>query len=55
MPDAQAQCYVHINADKIAFAVLADDKYPDRIAKMILRKMSMDFNKDFEAKQFISM
>ena len=43
LPDAQARCYVYITKDKIAFAVLADDQYPERVARMILRKMSMDF------------
>lgn len=41
LPDAQARCYVYVAQNKIAYAVLADDQYPERIAHLILRKMSM--------------
>jgi hypothetical protein len=35
--------------------VLADDQYPDRVAYMILRKLSLEFAKDFEGKNFAMM
>lgn len=41
LPDAQALCYVYVAANKIAYAVLADDQYPERIIHLILRKMNM--------------
>ena len=55
LPDAQARCYVYITGNKIGFAVLADDQYPDRVAYMILRKLSLEFSKDFEGKNFAIM
>ncbi len=36
----------------MAFAVLADDQYPERIIHLILRKMNIEFNKDFEVAKF---
>jgi hypothetical protein len=35
----------------VAFAVLTDDQYPERVAFMILRKVAIDFNGQFEAVQ----
>ena len=55
LPDAQARCYVYVANNKIAYAVLADDQYPERIVHLILRKMSIDFNKDFEVPKFAEM
>lgn len=55
LPDAQALCYVYVAANKIAYAVLADDQYPERIVHLILRKMNMEFNKDFEVAKFAGL
>jgi hypothetical protein len=41
LPDAQALCYVYVAPNKIAYAVLADDQYPERIVHLILRKMNI--------------
>lgn len=46
---------MYVAANKIAYAVLADDQYPERIIHLILRKMNMEFNKDFEVEKFANM
>ena len=40
LPEAQARCYVFVQKDGIAFAALADDQYPERVAFMVLKKIS---------------
>lgn len=35
--------------------MLADDQYPERIIHLILRKMNVEFNKDFEVAKFADM
>lgn len=44
LPEQQARCYIVVRKDGLAFAVLADDQYPERIAFMVIRKMINDFN-----------
>jgi hypothetical protein len=46
---------VYVANNKIAYAVLADDQYPERIVHLILRKMHLEFNKDFEVAKFSDM
>ena len=52
LPEAQARCYIYVRKDGIAFACLADDQYPERVAFMILKKMEQEFYMKYEAKQF---
>jgi synaptobrevin family protein YKT6 len=52
LPDAQAKCYITVQKDGIAFAALADDQYPERVAFMILKKVSQEFAIKYEAGQF---
>ena len=52
LPDAQARCYITVQKDGLAFACLADDQYPERVAFMILKKMAIDFGSKYEAAQF---
>lgn len=47
MPDVEALSYVYVAPNKIAYAVIADAKYPERVAFMILKKLSVEFKKDF--------
>jgi len=55
LPEAQARCYITVQKDGIAFAALADDQYPERVAFMILKKMAMEFSVKFEAGQFATL
>jgi synaptobrevin family protein YKT6 len=55
LPDVQALCYVYVANTKIAYAVIADDQYPERIVYLILRKMHTEFNKDLGAAKFASI
>jgi hypothetical protein len=36
-----------IDKEGFAYAVIADDEYPERIVNLILRKMANDFKADF--------
>ncbi len=36
-------CYIFVQKEGIAFAALADDQYPERVAFMILKKMEQEF------------
>lgn len=55
LPDAQARCYITVQKDGIAFAALADEQYPERVAFMILKKISQEFALKYEAAQFSKM
>ena len=55
LPDAQARCYITVQKNGIAFAALANDKYPERVAFMILKKMAQEFAIKYEAAQFAQL
>ena len=55
LPEAQARCYIYVKKDGIAFACLADDQYPERVAFMILKKMEQEFYTKYEAKLFAEL
>ena len=41
-----------VHKSGLAFVVLADEEYPERIARMILMKMSNEFQAEYEAEKF---
>ena len=48
-------CYITVQKDGLAFAALADDKYPERIIFMVLKKMAQEFSVKYEAGQFSAL
>ena len=52
LPDAQARCYITVQKDGLAFAALADEAYPERVAFMVLKKISLEFAAKYEAAMF---
>lgn len=52
LPDAQARCYITVQKDGIAFAALADEGYPERVAFMVLKKVALEFGAKYESGMF---
>ena len=52
LPEAKAKCFVYIDKDKFAYAVLADDQYPENVVNLILRKLQIDFKAEFDIEKY---